>query len=453
MKTNLSVTLYKEKRFKESPIGKIPEDWEVTELQSVISLCQNGIWGYDPVPNEVSYPVIRSTEITHDGKIDLSTVAFRKIPKEKVRQYQLQDGDILVVGSSGSSHLIGRSALFLHPKDGRIYLFSNFVIRIRPQNVNSKFLYYYLNSTSYYNFLKSLQQTSTGLRNLPKKKLLKLNIPLPPFSEQKAIAQVLSTVDETIQKTNEIIAKTERLKKGLMQELLTKGIGHKEFKDTKIGRLPKEWKIVRLEEVAEKTKNSFVDGPFGSDLKRNNFVDYGIPVIQLHNIGEGFFITNELKYITEKKYTELIRHETRPDDVIITKLGDPVAQACVVPNIFEKYMIVADCVRLRVNKEIANPYFIQYVINSKIVRLQATARAKGTTRKRINLSEIRKLLIPLPHISEQQKIVDILSTVDKKIDIERKREKRLRQIKKALMNLLLTGEIRVKVSQSANSHS
>lgn len=109
-------------------------------------------------------------------------------------------------------------------------------------------------------------------------------------------------------------------------------------------------------------------------------------------------------------------------------------------------MIVADCVRLRVDRKVADPYFIQYVINSKIVRIQAIARAKGTTRKRINLTEIRKLLIPLPPLSEQEKIAEILSTVDKRLEIERKRKEKLERIKKTLMDLLLPGKIRVKVS-------
>jgi len=157
---------YKETNFKDTEIGRIPKDWEIVELRNLIKLCQNGIWGDNPIPGEKSYPVIRSTDITHDGRVVLSNTATRRILNKNVDQYSLQDGDIVVVASSGSSHLIGRAALFIHPKDEKTYFFSNFIIRIRP-SINSEFLYYYLNSYLYFDFLKSLQQTSTGLRNLP----------------------------------------------------------------------------------------------------------------------------------------------------------------------------------------------------------------------------------------------------------------------------------------------
>ena len=78
----------------------------------------------------------------------------------------------------------------------------------------------------------------------------KIKIPLPSLSEQKKIAEILVTVDEAIEKVNEAIEKTERLKKGLMHELLTKGIGHTEFKETEIGRISREWEVVRLSELS-----------------------------------------------------------------------------------------------------------------------------------------------------------------------------------------------------------
>jgi len=439
------------------------------------------------------------------------------------------------------------------------------------------------------NKLKALGSGST-FREVSRSTLKKLLVPVPPLWEQRRITKVLSSVDDAIQRVDEAIAKTERLKQGLMQKLLTKGLNvlsiyhdeiisaikearehlstgernlahhladslreifrkydvdveliketgerpdivvhkrgvndynllaieikidppmakvrhdieklerlmlkgylyrsalfiayntrlkmedvsslskkvniilvrpdgsldekfvedNKEFQEIKgIGKIPKTWKILKLEEIAARERNSFVDGPFGSNLKRNEFVNHGIPVIQLHNISEGRFIADDLKYITEDKFNELRRHEARPGDLIITKLGDPIAAACIVPDIFPKYMIVADCVRLRVNKELCNPIFLQYVINSIKVRKQAIARAKGSTRKRINLSEIKKLLIPLPSLTEQNKIADILSTVDIKLKLDRKRKEKLLRIKRGLMNDLLTGRKRLKVA-------
>ena len=208
------------KEFKDTEIGRIPKEWTVVRLKDVISLFQNGIWGEDPIVGAESYPVIRSTEITHDGKIELANVAFRKISNDKIDKYRLRDGDILLVGSSGSSHLIGRAALFQQPDD-KIYFFSNFMVRIRPASVEPKFLYYFLGSPKYTQFLKSLQQTSTGLRNLPKKEFLRLTIPLPPLPEQRRIAEILSTVDKKLELERKRKEKLDRIKHGLMNDLLT----------------------------------------------------------------------------------------------------------------------------------------------------------------------------------------------------------------------------------------
>ena len=208
----LSLRVRESKEFKDTEIGKIPKEWKVVRLEEVVSSYHHGIWGEDPTLREKSYAVIRSTEITHDGRINYLTASLRKIPSEKIKNYILQDGDILLVASSGSAHLIGRAALFKQPNDGRFYLFSNFMLRIRPKNMNAKFLFYFLNSHYYYWFLKVLQQTSTGLRNLPKKEFIKLTIPLPPLPEQKRIAEILGTVDKRLEVLKNKKQKFENIK-------------------------------------------------------------------------------------------------------------------------------------------------------------------------------------------------------------------------------------------------
>jgi type I restriction enzyme S subunit len=209
------------KEFKDTEIGRIPKEWKVVKLENIISSLQNGIWGDDPMPGEESYPVIRSTEVTHDGKIDLSSVALRRIPKHKVDKYRLKSGDILLVGSSGSPHLIGRAALFECPNYSNTYLFSNFMVRIIPQEIDSQFLYYFLSSPKYYTYLRQLQQTSTGLRNLPKKEILQVKLPFPCPIEQQKIAEILSTIDQKLELERKEKVKLERIKQGLMELLLT----------------------------------------------------------------------------------------------------------------------------------------------------------------------------------------------------------------------------------------
>jgi type I restriction enzyme S subunit len=259
-------------------------------------------------------------------------------------------------------------------------------------------------------------------------------VPLPPLLEQQKIAEILSTVDEAIQKTNEIIAKTERLKKGLMRELLTKGIGHKEFKDTEIGRIPKEWEVTKLENICIKIKAG------GTPLtSKKEYYNGDIPFVKIEDL------TNSPKYLKSTLTT-------------ITKIGLENSNAWLVPPkslllamygsigamaINEVEVATNQAILAIVPKEKNDSEFLFYLLSYLKTHLER--QAKQTTQANLTAEIIKNLNIPFPTSQERQKIAEILSTVDKRLKVERKRKEKLERIKKALMDLLLTGKIRVKV--------
>jgi len=418
---------YKENEFQDSPIGKIPKEWESRSLKNVVASCENGVWGDEPSSSDDSYPVIRSTEITHDGKIDLSSVARRKIPEERVERYALENGDILVVGSSGSAHLIGRTALFLNPDNGK-YLFSNFMIRIRPRNTNPYFLHYFLNSGKYFGFLRRLQQTSTGLRNLQKKEFLRLNVPFPPLPEQKAVVGVLGVVDSAIGLVDRVIWKTERLKKGLMQTLLTRGIGHNEYKDTPIGKTPKTWQTAELGGVCNQRSEIIQPSREGTNI-----------FIGLEHITSGEVTTHSYSSDLDIRSSKFRFY---PKDILYGKLRPYLDKAVLVD--FDG-ISSTDLLVLTAQKEKALPEFLIYVLHSSEFIKHAIATTTGTNHPRTSWKAISKFEFGLPQPSEQQRIAEILFAVNKKLDLERKEKARLERVKRGLMDLLLTGKVRVKV--------
>jgi Restriction endonuclease S subunits len=169
--------------------------------------------------------------------------------------------------------------------------------------------------------------------------------------------------------------------------------------------LPDRWTLIGLEELAINPQQDIVDGPFGSDLKASEYVDRGIPIIRLQNIDRDFFIDKNIKFITEEKSRELERHNFISGDIVITKLGDPLGEACEVPSKYNHGIIVADIVRVRLPWNLVNKKYIVYGINSPIVVNQFSKATKGTTRPRVNLKFIRGLKIPLSPIAEQRRIV------------------------------------------------
>ncbi len=131
-------------------------------------------------------------------------------------------------------------------------------IRCNPKTTSHLFLFYYLKYIG-----KKFETISAGstFKAIRKNDLDQLRILLPLLPEQKKIAEILSTVDQGIEKVDQAIKKTQRLKNGLMQELLTKGIGHKEFKDTEIGGIPKEWELRKLGEIGKLERGKFAYRP------------------------------------------------------------------------------------------------------------------------------------------------------------------------------------------------
>ena len=211
------------------------------------------------------------------------------------------------------------------------------------------------------------------------------------------------------------------------------------YKMTELGEIPTEWEIKRLDDIRDKNdKYSFVGGPFGSDLKSEHYTDKGIRVIQLQNICEGYFNNDYKIYTSIEKADQLIKCNIYPDELIIAKMAEPVARACKIPNNEKRYLMCSDGIRLVVDKQFNNTDYIMYSINSEYFRKNAILNSTGSTRMRIGLNELKSLPIILPKLEEQKKIASILSTVDEQIDNVDALIEKNKELKKGLMQTLLT---------------
>ncbi|HFG1776427.1 TPA: restriction endonuclease subunit S [Vibrio cholerae] len=180
--------------------------------------------------------------------------------------------------------------------------------------------------------------------------------------------------------------------------------------------LPEHWDEKRLGYLASNEKNAFVDGPFGSDLKTNDYKEDGIPLIQLNNIRDGKHVLRNFKYVTEQKKNELSRHIARPRDIVLAKMAEPVARSAIVSGQFDEYVIVADCVKMTPDSQKIDLNFLNWAINSEVVKTQAELVSTGTTRIRISLGELKKLKVPYPSHGEQTQIANFLDHETAKID-------------------------------------
>lgn len=202
------------------------------------------------------------------------------------------------------------------------------------------------------------------------------------------------------------------------------------------------WQQKKLIDTADKeVKWSFIGGPFGSNLKASDYVNSGVRVIQLQNIGDGVFNDEYKIYTSEKKADELLSNNIYPGDIILSKMGDPVGRACLIPNNEHRYVMCSDGIRLVVDAKQYCKYFVYTSINSKAFRSIVEKTATGSTRKRIGLDDLKNLPMFLPkQIEEQQKIADFLNSIDNLITAHTQKLDALKAHKKGLMQQLFPAE-------------
>ena len=176
-----------------------------------------------------------------------------------------------------------------------------------------------------------------------------------------------------------------------------------EFED--LGNLPNGWTWQPLQKLTAKPRQHVVDGPFGSNLKASEYVNKGVPIARLQNIDRNEFIHKNIRFITDDKAQQLARHEFKAGDILVTKLGDPLGKACIVPPLIGSGVIVADLVRVRADEQKVDRKYLTYAINSPAVIRQLKRHTKGTTRPRVNLGVIRELPIPVAPRDQQAPIV------------------------------------------------
>lgn len=215
------------------------------------------------------------------------------------------------------------------------------------------------------------------------------------------------------------------------------------YKETKLGWIPEDWNVCTFADIADKeVKWSITGGPFGSNLKAEHYREEGVRIIQLQNIGDGDFRNDYKIYTSKDKADELLACNIYPGEIILSKMGDPVARACKIPNSEKRWVMGSDGIRLVVDESQYDKGFVLDYINYSIFRNLAISRSTGSTRRRIGLVDLKKIpFIKLP-LNEQQKIANILNTWDKAIAAQEKLIVEKQELKNGLMQQLLTGKKR-----------
>lgn len=395
--------------YKKTELGWIPNEWEINKLSSISEI----IMGQSPDSN--SYNDEKIGIPFFQGKTEFGRInpIVKKWCSNPIKISQPQDVLISVRAPVGEVNInieescIGRG-----------------LAAIRQKNCDYKFLFYYMQKIKNRLNLSAQGSTFTAINSGD---LKNISIITPPLEEQQKIADILSTVDAQIDDTDNLIEKTKELKKGLMQRLLTKGIGHSEFKKSEIGEIPVEWHVDNIGSICNLIN--------GRAFKPKEWMESGIPIIRIQNLNG----SDEYNYYDgeiDEKY--MIKN----GDLLFSWSGSRGTSFgphiwCKIDGVLNQHIFRVDL------KEGLDKRFIYYSLKNITMKIEQEAHGSAGL-VHITKGALEKINISLPIIEEQEKIANILSSVDNQIEEFEIKKEKLKEVKKGLMQQLLTGKIRVK---------
>lgn len=278
-----------------------------------------------------------------------------------------------------------------------------------------------------------------------------IEIPMLEESEQLKIAKVLTTVDDAIEQTEALIRKHQRIKQGLMQDLLTRGVDANGqlrqvaklapslYKQNDDQWIPNEWTIRTIENLSIYV-GSGITPKGGSEV----YVSEGVMFIRSQNVTFEGLLLNDVAYIDDKIHRSMCRSEIFPFDVLINITGASIGRCCVFPDWFGRANVNQHVCAIRfASPDYYDSNYLSYVLSSWIGQSQIDKLNAGGNRQGLNYQQLRSFQIPWPEKNERKIIVDILKRNDELITIEKNNHLKLLSLKQGLMQDLLTGKVRV----------
>jgi type I restriction enzyme S subunit len=421
----------------ETDFGPLPSEWPIERLGALIEKPQYGLTA-SAVKKPSGPRFLRITDI-QDGRVDWSNVPSCECGEEAKRKYGLQEGDLVVTrigATTGKAFLIRESVNAV---------FASYLIRIRPlSRLSADFLEEFTQTAFYWNQINSAKggRLKQGV-NIPV--LQSLAIPVPPIEEQRAIAQVLRTVQQAKEATEKVIAAARQLKRSLMRHLFTYGPVPVErgnqvpLKETEIGPIPEHWQVENLIDLLREPLRN------GHSAKASN-TNKGIRTLILTAVTQSDFSIHNTK-LTAADPERVRGMWLKVGDIFVERANTPeyVGLAALYEGP-ENYAIYPDLlVRVRVKSDRIVPKFLAEYLLTERCRNYFRSNAKATAGNfpKIDQGVIEQTRVPLPAMEEQQEIDDFLRKIDRKIEAETRRKEALAALFSTLLHHLMTGKVRV----------
>jgi type I restriction enzyme S subunit len=279
----------------------------------------------------------------------------------------------------------------------------------------------------------------SGIKHLYKSFIEKIEFSIPPLPEQKKIASILTSVDEVIESTQKKIDKLQDLKKAIMNELLTKGIGHTEFKDSELGRIPKSWEVVPVEELCSEIIDC-VNKTAPVSEQPTPF-----KMIRTTNVRNGRIDIENVRFVSEETFKVWTRRGALKEGDIVFTREAPVGEYGLVTKP-DGLFLGQRTMLYRPDETKTNPTYLMHCFATNLTKKQLEDMTGGSTVGHMRVPDCSKIKFLKCQLEEQNAIVKVLSSVDNRIEQVAIKLSQTQSLKKSLMQDLLTGKVRVTVN-------
>ncbi len=433
--------------WKKTPVGMLPDTWDVACLDDAASKVQDGTH-FSPKTTSGPKRYLTSKNVRF-GFLDLTDCGWIS-EKEHLAIYRRCDvkfGDVLLTKDGANT---GNASINTLTEEFSL-LSSVAVIRCRQDRLHNGVLLHYLLSDVGQKRLKDMM-AGNAIPRLTLDKIKQFRVPVPESKEQPRIAEILDTLDTTIQEMEAVVAKLLQVKAGLLHDLVTRGLDEhgqlrdparnpEQFQGSRLGLIPKAWQTPTVGEIASHVRSG-VTPSGGSEVYRKE----GITFVRSQNVTFDGLLLDDVVFITPATHAAMNRSEIFPFDVLLNITGASIGRCCYVPDGFPPANVNQHVCALRLPKpRFEDGVFLTAILASHIGQSQIDRLNAGGNREGLNYTQVRSFVVPWPEPDERKAIANRIEAGKVRLQAEELKLSKLQSLKRGLAHDLLTGHVRVKI--------
>lgn len=411
----------------------LPKDWNIAKIGTAFDIKQGKSLSSRKQTGKYLKPFLRTSNVFW-GQLDLSHLDEMDFTDDECETLTLEYGDLLVCEGGD----IGRTAIWRNEKSECYYQNHLHRLRVKDEKIDTLFIMYWMQVALTQLGVYEGFANKTTIPNLSGSRLREFIIPVPEKKEQQKIATVLFKIQKAIEIQESIIEKTRELKKSTLQHVFTHGLRGERMKETEIGWIPDSWKVVRIGELASVITK-------GSSPKWQGF-DYcekGVRFIRSQNIGNGKLLLDDIVCLPTSFNEKEKRSIIHPGDLLINLVGASIGRTAVADERINDANTNQAVAIVRFKDRSLLNWFVMYYLLTTRGQAEINFNKKDIARANISLNDISNFFVPKPDKEEQEETIQILKTIDEKIELHTAKKSTLQDLFKTMLNKLMTGEIRV----------